>query len=116
MFYGVASTLYRLFILVTIVLFLAEEYLVAGVVLGAFAVLLQVVLPLTRQVRFAVRALEAAERLRDRQRPAGPAADHERFGVCAFRHGRYRYRQHPVPERKCQRRRVGDSGSGFDKL
>lgn len=52
LFYGAASTLYRLFILVTIVLFLAEEYLVAGVVLGAFAVLLQIVLPLTRQVRF----------------------------------------------------------------
>ncbi len=52
LFYGAASTVYRLFILVTIVLFLAEEYLVAGVVLGGLAVLLQVVLPLARQLRF----------------------------------------------------------------
>jgi putative peptide zinc metalloprotease protein len=37
---------------VTIVLFLAEEYLVAGVVLGIFAVVLQVVLPIARQAKF----------------------------------------------------------------
>ena len=54
LFYGVASTLYRLFILVTIVLFLAEEYLFAGVVLGVFAVLLQIVLPLGRQLGFVI--------------------------------------------------------------
>lgn len=52
LFYGPASTLYRLFILVSIVLFLAEEYLVLGVLLGVLAVLLQVVYPITKQVRF----------------------------------------------------------------
>ena len=53
-FYGFASTVYRLFILVTIVLFLAEEYLVAGVLLGVAAVLLQVAYPLARQIRFVI--------------------------------------------------------------
>jgi putative peptide zinc metalloprotease protein len=54
LFYGAASTLYRLFILVIIVLFLAQEYLFACVVLGFFAVLLQVVMPLGRQLRFVI--------------------------------------------------------------
>ena len=52
LFYGSASTVYRLFILVSIVLFLAEEYLFIGVLLGLLAVLLQVVYPVARQIRF----------------------------------------------------------------
>jgi putative peptide zinc metalloprotease protein len=52
LFYGSASTIYRLFILVSIVLFLAEEYLFVGVLLGALAVLLQVVYPIARHIRF----------------------------------------------------------------
>jgi putative peptide zinc metalloprotease protein len=52
LFYGVTSTIYRLFIIVTIVAFLAEEFLVVGVLLGFAAVLLQIVYPIAKQVRF----------------------------------------------------------------
>ena len=52
LFYGATSTIYRLFIIVTIVIFLAEEFLVVGVLLGFAAVLLQIVYPIAKQVRF----------------------------------------------------------------
>ena len=54
LFYGFTSPLYRLLILVSIVLFLAEEYLFAGVVLGIAAVFLQVVYPVAKQIRFVI--------------------------------------------------------------
>jgi len=63
LFYGSASTVYRLFILLTIVLFLAEEYLVVGVLLGTIAVLLQIVYPLAKQIRFVLNS----PTLRDRR-------------------------------------------------
>lgn len=50
--YGICSILYRLTILVTIVLILFEEYLVFGVLLGAIALYLQFILPLSKQVQF----------------------------------------------------------------
>ncbi len=50
--YGISSTTYRLFILITIALFLFEEYLVFGLILGAIAVFLQVVLPISKQIQF----------------------------------------------------------------
>jgi putative peptide zinc metalloprotease protein len=51
-FYGFAAFVYRLFILTVITLFLAEEYLVVGVVLAIWAVILQIVLPVIRGIRF----------------------------------------------------------------
>lgn len=50
--YGISSTLYRLFILGTIVLFLFDEYLIIGLALGTLAVFLQIVLPLSKQIQF----------------------------------------------------------------
>ena len=50
--YGLAAFFYRLFILVVIVLFLAEEYLFVGVALGTWAAATQIALPLFRGVRF----------------------------------------------------------------
>lgn len=50
--YGLAAFFYRLIILVLIVLFLIEEYLVVGVVLGVWAATTQLILPLFRALRF----------------------------------------------------------------
>ena len=50
--YGLATLLYRLFILVVIVLFLADEYLFLGVLLGTWAIGMQLIVPLVRSVRF----------------------------------------------------------------
>ncbi len=50
--YGFVALLYRLLILATIVLFLSQEYLFAGVALGCWAVLMQLVSPLGRGLRF----------------------------------------------------------------
>ncbi|WP_432470594.1 hypothetical protein [Amphritea sp. HPY] len=50
--YGLAAFFYRLIILVLIVLFLIEEYLVVGVVLGIWAATTQLILPLFRALRF----------------------------------------------------------------
>jgi len=50
--YGLAALCYRLFILAVIVLFLAEEYLFAGVALGTWAFATQIVLPLYRGIRY----------------------------------------------------------------
>ena len=77
LFYGPASAVYRLFILATIVLFLAEEYLVAGVLLGLVAVILQIVVPLCQ-----------ADSVRSEQpRSAQPASA---GGWRAERHDRHR--------------------------
>jgi len=62
LFHGAASAFYRLFILATIALFLAEEYLVVGVLLGVSAILLQVVYPLLKQLRFVVASPVLRER------------------------------------------------------
>lgn len=50
--YGLGAFFYRLFILVVIVLFLAEEYLFMGVALGTWSVIMQVIMPLIRGLRF----------------------------------------------------------------
>ncbi len=52
--YGLAAFFYRLIIMVTIALFLAEEYLVVGVALGAWAVATQLLLPVVRGMRFLI--------------------------------------------------------------
>lgn len=60
--YGLAAFCYRLFILAAIVLFLAEEYLFAGVALGSWAIATQILLPLFRGVRFLLSSQMLAER------------------------------------------------------
>lgn len=54
--YGLLSFFYRLFILVLIILFLAEHYLILGVALGAWAFMTQVVLPLGKAGVFLVKS------------------------------------------------------------
>ena len=51
-FFGIASFVYRMFIIFAIALFLAEEYLAVGVALAAWALLTQVLVPLGKGVRF----------------------------------------------------------------
>lgn len=65
--YGLASPLYRLTVLVGIALYLASEFLVVGVVLAAWAVLMQVVRPLFRSLWF----LATSPRLEARRLRAG---------------------------------------------
>ena len=60
--YGLAAVLYRLFIMVAITLFLAEEYLVVGVALGTWAVLTQLILPLFRGVKYLATGMPLAEK------------------------------------------------------
>ena len=50
--YGLATLSYRLFIMVVIVLFLADEYLFIGVLLGSWAIGMQFIMPLLRGLRF----------------------------------------------------------------
>ncbi|MBW1686920.1 MAG: hypothetical protein JRS35_17855 [Deltaproteobacteria bacterium] len=50
--YGVASFLYRLVVVFGIALFVAGKFFVVGVLLALFAVAMQVVLPLLRQISF----------------------------------------------------------------
>lgn len=50
--YGLAAFCYRLLILVTIVLFLAQEYLFIGVALGTWAIVMQVIMPIVRGIRY----------------------------------------------------------------
>ena len=54
--YGLLSPLYRLTVLVGISLYLAGEFLVVGVVLASWAVLMQIAKPLFLAVRFVVRS------------------------------------------------------------
>jgi len=51
-FYGLAAPIYRLFVLVGIALYLAGEFLIVGVVLAVWAVLMQVFKPLYLSLRF----------------------------------------------------------------
>jgi len=50
--YGIGAFFYRLFILTVIVLFLAEQYLFIGVALASWAIMMQVIVPLVRGLRF----------------------------------------------------------------
>jgi putative peptide zinc metalloprotease protein len=65
--YGLASPLYRLTVLVGIALYLAGEFLVVGVVLAAWAVLMQIIRPLFRSLLF----LATSPRLEARRLRAG---------------------------------------------
>ncbi len=60
--YGLLAVFYRLFIMVTIVLFLAEEYFFIGVLLGAWALVMQVLLPLGRGLHWLVTSPALAAR------------------------------------------------------
>ncbi|MCB1761077.1 MAG: peptidase M50 [Gammaproteobacteria bacterium] len=60
--YGLAAFCYRLTILVVIVLFLIEQYLVIGVALACWAVMMQLLLPLWRSLRFLAAAPTMAGR------------------------------------------------------
>ncbi len=50
--YGVAATLYRILIMTTIALFLASEYLIAGVALATWAMVMMLIVPLFRATAF----------------------------------------------------------------
>lgn len=65
--YGLGAFFYRLFILVVIILFLAEEYLYIGVALGFWSFMMQVIIPLIRGVRF----LSASPKLQGHRSRAG---------------------------------------------
>ena len=51
LFYGVASTIYRILVTVAIAIFIAGEFFVIGVVLAAWAVVAMAVVPLVKVVR-----------------------------------------------------------------
>jgi putative peptide zinc metalloprotease protein len=51
-FYGFASPVYRLFVMIGIALYLVGEFLVVGVVLASWAIFMQLVRPLYRAVNF----------------------------------------------------------------
>ncbi|MBV1873970.1 MAG: HlyD family efflux transporter periplasmic adaptor subunit [Gammaproteobacteria bacterium] len=50
--YGLGAFIYRLVIVVVIVLFLAQEYLVVGIALGCWSFTLQIIMPLVRGARY----------------------------------------------------------------
>ncbi len=60
--YGFASSVYRLFILFFIVVFLSSKYLLLGVALGFWAVLQQIVLPLVKGIKFLLFSPETSQR------------------------------------------------------
>ena len=51
-FYGIASFVYRMFIMAVIILYVAGQFFFVGVMLAAWAVILQIIMPLTRHARF----------------------------------------------------------------
>ncbi len=55
-FYGIASFIYRIFIMTAIVLFVASQYFVIGVLLAIWAVILMLGLPIYRQLNFLLRS------------------------------------------------------------
>ena len=61
LFYGLAALIYRLIIMVVIVLFLANEYLFIGVLLGTWSIIMQVIMPLARGIRFVLFSPALAE-------------------------------------------------------
>ena len=56
--YGLLSSVYRLFILFFIVVFLSSRYLILGVALGLWAVIQQIILPLYKSVRYLLHSPE----------------------------------------------------------
>ena len=65
--YGFAAFAYRLFLLAIIVLFLMEDYLLFGIVIGCWAITLQIILPLWRGFNF---LLSSEKLIHHRQRAA----------------------------------------------
>lgn len=51
-FYGISALIYRLTIMVAIVFFLTQEYLIIGVALASWMIIMQLILPVVRGVRF----------------------------------------------------------------
>lgn len=60
--YGLASSIYRIFILFFIVVFLSSRYLILGVALGLWAVIQQFVLPLIKSIKFLLYSPETEHR------------------------------------------------------
>jgi putative peptide zinc metalloprotease protein len=54
LFYAIASFLYRVFLMITIALFIAAEYLVIGVVLALWVVVTSFVIPVTKAIGYLV--------------------------------------------------------------
>ena len=50
--YGIASFIYRMFIMAAIILFVASQYFFIGVLLAIWALVMQLVIPLFKQIRF----------------------------------------------------------------
>ncbi len=50
--YGITSFFYRMFIMAIIVLFVASQYFFVGVLLAVWALMLQLIVPLFKQIRF----------------------------------------------------------------
>ena len=50
--YGLSALCYRLVLMVIIVIFLAEKYLFIGILLGAWSITMQIILPIIRGARF----------------------------------------------------------------
>lgn len=61
LFYGLTSSVYRLFILFFIVVFLSGKFLLLGIALGVWAVIQQIALPLCKAVRFLLFSPEMAD-------------------------------------------------------
>ena len=60
--YGVASFVYRLFVMVGIAVFVAGKFFIVGVLLALFAVVMQVVVPLLRQINFVLTSPRLGEK------------------------------------------------------
>lgn len=63
-FYGILSPIYRFTILFTIALYLAGSYLVIGVVMAIWIVVLQLIMPLIKGVRFILNHLHESDKPR----------------------------------------------------
>lgn len=76
--YAFGAFFYRLFILFTIVIFLAQEYLFIGVALATWAIFMQIVFPIFRGIRFLINGHQVAE-----QRPRASAVTMLMIGTIA---------------------------------
>jgi len=72
--YGLASSIYRLFILFFIVVFLSSKYFLLGVILGCWAVVQQILLPLIKGVKYLLLSPETEPHRQRTQRVVGAAA------------------------------------------
>ena len=52
LFYGLAAPVYRLFILLSIAIYLVDSFLIVGVALAAWAVIMQVIVPAVKGINF----------------------------------------------------------------